>query len=371
MKTIVINATAIVSSGSMSILKDFISYVLQLESQFYYFVLFTCTNSVFVTQKNIKVFEINKQDWLARIAWDKKGLQSICEKEGIIPDILVSFQNTCSRFTGKYKNIRQLVYFHNVLPVEDYHWNPFKRQERILFLYRHIYGFFVNRWNKNAYYVVQLQYVKDKFHKKFSNIKTEKVYVIRPNLPKIDIETIEKKSVFENKKIFIYPATPFEYKNHKIILDAVELLKNEEPEIAEKMKIMFTVPRDSQVAQSVSVRRLGKIVNCIGSNPYEELLSYYKRCDALLFPSKIESFGLPLVEAALFGVPIIAADLPYAREVLENYEGATFADVDNAEMWMKQIKQLLQSNKKYKPLTQNVQNTWEEFMNVMNSLLQK
>lgn len=370
MKTIVINATAITSSGSLTILKDFINYVLQLESYSYYFILFTGTKSVFETQKNLRVFERKKQNWRTRIVWDKKGLQKFCEKKGIVPDILISFQNTCSRFTGKYKNIKQFVYFHNVLPLEDYHWNPFDKQERILFLYRHLYGFFVNRWNNNADYVVQLQYVKEKFCNKFRHINSANIHVIRPNLPKINIETIEKKELFEGKKIFIYPATPFEYKNHKVIIDAVQLLKKDN-ELLDNLLIIFTVSKDSMVAYEVSKSGLEDLINCIGSVPYKELLTYYKRCDALLFPSKIESFGLPLVEAAMFGVPIIAADLPYAREVLEDYEGVNFADVNNSEIWAEQIKLFLKTDKKYKKLTQKVPSTWKEFVGVMNSLLQK
>ncbi len=38
--------------------------------------------------------------------------------------------------------------------------------------------------------------------------------------------------------------------------------------------------------------------------------------DLLVFPSLVESFGLPLVEAMANGCPIIAADLPYAHDVL-------------------------------------------------------
>lgn len=371
MYKIIINATAIRSSGALTILKDFISYVFSLNAKDILFLFLTSTNNVFHDCNNVIVHEVPVQNWFSRIIWDRKGLQKWCEDNNIIPDVSISFQNTCAHFTGKYKNVKQLVYYHNILPLVSNNWNILKKEERKLYLYAHFYRFFVNRWNKSAVYVVQLSYVKQLLCNKFTNITSSQVQVIRPNLPNINPSNIEAKETNDYKKLFIYPATPFEYKNHRIILDALELLKNEEPNLAEKIRIIFTVPEDCQVSQVIKERELDDIINCIGSNPYDVLLTYYKRCDALLFPSKIESFGLPLVEASLFGVPVIAADLPYAREVLANYEGASFVDVDNAEMWMKQIKQLLQSNKKYKPLTQNVQNTWEELMDVMNSFLHK
>jgi glycosyltransferase involved in cell wall biosynthesis len=45
------------------------------------------------------------------------------------------------------------------------------------------------------------------------------------------------------------------------------------------------------------------------------LAQLYSRCTALLAPSQGEGFGLPLVEAAQHGLPIIARDLPVFREV--------------------------------------------------------
>ena len=36
---------------------------------------------------------------------------------------------------------------------------------------------------------------------------------------------------------------------------------------------------------------------------------------ALIYPSKIESFGLPLIEADAMNLPIIAAELDYVRDI--------------------------------------------------------
>lgn len=45
------------------------------------------------------------------------------------------------------------------------------------------------------------------------------------------------------------------------------------------------------------------------------LLELYRRSSALLMPSRGEGFGLPLIEAARYGVPIVARDIPVFREV--------------------------------------------------------
>lgn len=50
-----------------------------------------------------------------------------------------------------------------------------------------------------------------------------------------------------------------------------------------------------------------------------------------LFPSKLETFGLPLVEAASIGNPILVLNKPYAHNVLESCDGAKYLEDEPAE----------------------------------------
>ncbi len=47
----------------------------------------------------------------------------------------------------------------------------------------------------------------------------------------------------------------------------------------------------------------------------DDVRGLYAVSDALLFPSKSEGFGLPVVEAGLHGVPVFCSDIPAHREV--------------------------------------------------------
>ena len=42
----------------------------------------------------------------------------------------------------------------------------------------------------------------------------------------------------------------------------------------------------------------------------------YSKANILLYPSLYESFGLGLIEGAMHGLPIIAANLPYVYEAI-------------------------------------------------------
>ncbi len=48
-----------------------------------------------------------------------------------------------------------------------------------------------------------------------------------------------------------------------------------------------------------------------------EVKSLYEFSRALIFPSRLESFGLPLVEARQAGLPILAPELDYVRDLID------------------------------------------------------
>ena len=43
----------------------------------------------------------------------------------------------------------------------------------------------------------------------------------------------------------------------------------------------------------------------------------WSRCRAVYFPTGLESFGCPLAEARVNGVPVIARDTPQNREIAD------------------------------------------------------
>ena len=60
-----------------------------------------------------------------------------------------------------------------------------------------------------------------------------------------------------------------------------------------------------------------------------EMNHLYRSAAALLFPSKGEGFGLPLVEAAHHGTPIICSDIPAFREIAGEY--AAYVKIEGVE----------------------------------------
>ena len=73
-----------------------------------------------------------------------------------------------------------------------------------------------------------------------------------------------------------------------------------------------------------------------------ELVAHLRHARALLFPSFVEGYGLPLVEALDLGVPVLASDLPVFREIVADIP--EYLDPLDAIGWMKCIESFSEPN---------------------------
>lgn len=70
----------------------------------------------------------------------------------------------------------------------------------------------------------------------------------------------------------------------------------------------------------------------------ERIRELYRGCDALVYPSRDEGFGLPPLEAFACGRPAIVSDIAVHREVCD--EAAIFARIADTESWRAAFAQL-------------------------------
>jgi glycosyltransferase involved in cell wall biosynthesis len=61
-------------------------------------------------------------------------------------------------------------------------------------------------------------------------------------------------------------------------------------------------------------------VTFTGPRPPEELPFYYRAADVFVYPSLYENFAQPILEAASYGVPVIATPVGIAKEIIADGE---------------------------------------------------
>jgi glycosyltransferase involved in cell wall biosynthesis len=81
----------------------------------------------------------------------------------------------------------------------------------------------------------------------------------------------------------------------------------------------------------------------IGERSPAEIGDFLGALDIFVFPSKAETFGLAVVEAAEAGVPVVANDLPVLREVLAVEDGpcAVFVDVNDTKAFLSAVRSIV------------------------------
>ncbi|WP_353815383.1 glycosyltransferase family 4 protein [Agromyces sp. SYSU T00266] len=101
------------------------------------------------------------------------------------------------------------------------------------------------------------------------------------------------------------------HKNFVALLEAVALMPADR-----RPRVVVTGSHDDDPL-APEVRRLGldervRLERWVASDELERL---YAEAALLVFPTRFEGFGLPLIEAMARGVPVVASDLPVLREV--------------------------------------------------------
>jgi len=115
---------------------------------------------------------------------------------------------------------------------------------------------------------------------------------------------------------FVYVASGEAHKNHGRLLEAWRLLAEEGLFPTLRLTLNEAAfPVLCRELRNLTVRH-GLQISNIGTVPLSDADNLYAGARALIYPSLLESFGLPLIEAEQRGVPILAAELDYVRDVV-------------------------------------------------------
>jgi glycosyltransferase involved in cell wall biosynthesis len=120
----------------------------------------------------------------------------------------------------------------------------------------------------------------------------------------------------------IYP-----YKNYVRLIEAYTAMARRNPELPD----LVIVGDDQDAATSQAMRQareaageFAEWIHILGEVPYANIRQYYRNASLFVFPSYLETFGHPLLEAMAAEVPLVAADIPVFREVAG--DAAFYAD---------------------------------------------
>lgn len=142
----------------------------------------------------------------------------------------------------------------------------------------------------------------------------------------------------ERGRYFLYPAITYMHKNHLVLVDALRGLPPRHDDIAlvltggESQQEHLIAERARDLGLAERLVRTGRIQR-------EDLDALYWGARALLFPSRFEGFGLPVLEAMVRNCPVLAADATALPEVVGG--AGLLIDPRDATAWTKAMIEIL------------------------------
>ena len=236
-----------------------------------------------------------------------------------------------------------------------------------------------------------VQYVTVSDHRrkrlaKLLNIPESEIKLIPPGVDAYEFlglsffsrRLIDKLSLMEADPLILLPARITRRKNIEFAIRVIASLKRDYPMI----KLIVTGPPGPHNPQNISylnsLKTLRKDLDVKTSVeflyeagdddvvlmiPDNVVADFFRIADILLFPSKREGFGIPVLEAGLVRMPVFASDIPPVHE--SSADAAYLFDPDgDPNSVSDEISSFIKSDRAYK-LRRNVlsQFTWESILN--------
>lgn len=267
--------------------------------------IFVVSKPEFKETENVKVLRLPwvKKSWFHRLWFDNFYAKKMVNK--CKPDKIISLQNTSVKTSGYF----QELYVHQALIFCEKRFSF--RENKKFWIYQNIISRMItNSIKKVDSVVVQTKWMKDEIVRRTGSDE-KKIQVIPPKIevyPDLDYERTEEIN-------FFYPAGDAVYKNHKVIYEAVRILKNKG---YKDFNVILTIQKPHE-----DIEDLSDIIRFCGYMDKQKMMKSYKK-SILLFPSYIESYGLPLLEARTYNCPVVASNCAFSREILEGYEKASY-----------------------------------------------
>ena len=340
-KVIVFSGINITSGGPLTILRNVVAFAdRRLCNDFEVYVLVKSKDIVGPDVSRIKVIEFPdaQKTFFHKLYYEYYYFRELSARLDVF--LWMSLNDCTPSVNAKVR----CVYIHNASSVYQFSLLDFRFPSRIL-LQKFYYRFFLRaNLNKNDVVVVQQRWLADFVVDSMGYKRKDAVLLHRPEfaLPGAGTEKSEKAT----KKFFIYPTKPEVYKNIHTLIDAFNQVQVRS---RSEWTLVLTIDGTENRYARYLKRKAdpNKSIIFAGTLAFDELIQKLSFSQALVFPSKLETWGLPLSEARSLGKFIIASDMPYARETLAGYADVLYFDPDSAQALAACMRQVIDGSITY------------------------
>lgn len=313
-KIIVLSGANITSGGPLTIFNDALTS-LSLNKDCEIFAI-VGNSKLFYKSDNIVFIELPNYKRLIFLKFFYEYFYYRIISRKIKPDIWISLND----FTPSVKAGNIFTYFHNASIFFRIEASDFKFSRRVIFQ-KYYYSLFLKfNIKKNKKFIVQQQWIAHKIHEKY-NLPIQQLLLFKPNVIIENPFSTSNKLLAENnnsKFILFYPTRAYGYKNVEMICEAMRELYVSG--YSQDIELRLTLWEDENAYTRYLKKKYNELdIVWIGPLSKSEVEDNYKEASALVFPSRLETWGLPLTEFSKYRKPIFAIDLEYVHETMQGY----------------------------------------------------
>lgn len=331
-KTIVISAINLRSGGPLTILRDCLSELSRSELSKRYRIVALVHKRELADYPDIEYLEFPKSinSWFRRIYYEYFYFRKLSKQ--LKPYLWLSLHDMTPNVVCE----RQAVYMHNpsiVNKIKSTDWKFDKAYILFTSFYKFLYRLNVKR---NLYCIVQQQWFRRECAKQL-NLPENKFIVARPL---IEISTPGTSVLPDRCKVFFFPSLPRPFKNFETLCEAACIL---EKKGVKDFEVRITLSGEENSYSKWIHKKYShcKLIKFTGLLDKNQMQQNYEAADCLVFPSRLETWGLPVSEFIPFGKPMIIADEPYAHETAQGASSVGYYDTNNAKNLSEKMEKLI------------------------------
>lgn len=333
-RRIVLSGVNFVEGGPLSVFKDALRELANHYADRYEIVALVHRRTLFdIDNVTYLEFPHIKSSWLRRFHFEYWSLRALSRR--LQPYLWLSMHDMTPNVTAEVR----AVYCHNPSPfyrlgareaLTDWKFSLFT------FFYRYLYAINLRR---NDLVIVQQEWLRREFRRRY---RARNIVVAHPRIPRLVIPALPEEEEAQGREVrFFYPSYPRSFKNIELLLQAARIL---EQGGTEGFSVWLTIDgSENRYAAKLRSEYGGlRSVSWLGIMPRDRILLLYAKADCLLFPSKLETWGMPISEFQQTGKPMLVIDLPYAHETVGTYDAVRFFPPGNPEILADAMKSFIQ-----------------------------
>lgn len=228
-------------------------------------------------------FPLAKRNWFFRMYYEYIGFNKV--SKSLKPKLWLSLHDMSPIVTAE----RKAVYCHNSTPFYHVKLNQIRYSYKLYLFsvfYKYIYRINIK---SNTYVIVQQQWLRNAFAEMYK-LDKHKIIVSYPcELPQEKKLTMHFPSL---SPLFFFPSLSRPFKNFEIICKAADLLIQRG---ITNFKVVLTIngSEDLYSKEIVGRYRRNQNIDFCGRLSYSDVCETYLKSTCLIFPSKLETWGLP------------------------------------------------------------------------------